>query len=144
MERRELTMNDKVTGTVIGLVFIITGLIAFAFMKNAKGWFVGFFAVITGFLFIYWSITSPIKKGDGKRDYYLEGNKRCVVCGRNIRTGWKYCWEHRGVGKYGGDVGEWESIRENKRYKKRRNKTERRAEGVENLSRAFGILPPKR
>ena len=20
---------------------------------------------------------------------------RCVVCGRNIKSGWKYCWQHR-------------------------------------------------
>ena len=29
------------------------------------------------------------------REFDDEGKKVCVVCGRRIRTGWKYCYEHR-------------------------------------------------
>ena len=36
------------------------------------------------------------------RDFNYSGEKRCIVpgCGRHIRTGWKYCFEHRNTQQF--------------------------------------------
>ena len=45
-------------------------------------------------------LKSQTKGTTTTRDFDYDGKKVCVVCGKRIRTGWKYCFEHRNTQQF--------------------------------------------